>query len=57
LLVARLITLGFAGCANLSGKKLPLSYVLPRADSVITDGIAIIRGAQNEAEARQFTSS
>ncbi|HZE68132.1 MAG TPA: extracellular solute-binding protein [Pyrinomonadaceae bacterium] len=36
-------------------KKLPLSYVLPASGTlVITDGIAIIRGAQNEAEARQF---
>lgn len=33
----------------------PLSYVLPPSGTpVITDGIAIVRGAPNEAEARRF---
>ncbi|MGH9968463.1 MAG: extracellular solute-binding protein [Pyrinomonadaceae bacterium] len=36
-------------------KGFPLSYVIPASGTpVITDGIAIVRGAPNEAEARRF---
>ena len=36
-------------------KNLPVSYSLPRSGTpVVTDGIAIIRGAPNEDEARRF---
>ncbi len=36
-------------------KKLPIGYVLPTSGTpVITDGIAIVRGAQHEEEARRF---
>ena len=36
-------------------KKLPVAYVIPASGTpVITDAIAIVRGAPNEAEARQF---
>ncbi|HEU4476905.1 MAG TPA: extracellular solute-binding protein [Pyrinomonadaceae bacterium] len=36
-------------------KGLPLSYVIPSSGTpVISDGIAIVRGAPNEAEARRF---
>ncbi|MGI8733649.1 MAG: extracellular solute-binding protein [Pyrinomonadaceae bacterium] len=36
-------------------KGLPVAYVIPASGTpVITDGIAIVRGAPNEAEARRF---
>jgi iron(III) transport system substrate-binding protein len=36
-------------------KNLPVAYIVPVSGTpVITDGIAIIRGAQNEEEARRF---
>jgi iron(III) transport system substrate-binding protein len=36
-------------------KKLPIAYVLPASGTpVITDAIAIVRGAPNESEARKF---
>jgi iron(III) transport system substrate-binding protein len=36
-------------------KKLPVAYVMPASGTVvITDAIAIVRGAPNEAEARKF---
>jgi iron(III) transport system substrate-binding protein len=36
-------------------KGLPVAYSIPRSGTpVVTDGIAIIRGAPNEAEARRF---
>ena len=36
-------------------KNLPVAYVVPASGTpVITDGIAIVRGAPNEAEARRF---
>jgi iron(III) transport system substrate-binding protein len=36
-------------------KKLPLAYVIPASGTpVITDAIAIVRGAPNEVEARRF---
>ncbi len=36
-------------------KNLPVAYTVPASGTpVITDGIAIIRGAQNEEEARRF---
>jgi iron(III) transport system substrate-binding protein len=36
-------------------KNLPVAYVVPASGTpIITDGIAIVRGAPNEAEARRF---
>lgn len=36
-------------------KNLPVGYTLPKSGTpVVTDGIAIIRGAPNEADAKQF---
>lgn len=36
-------------------KKLPVAYVMPASGTpIITDAIAIVRGAPNEAEARRF---
>jgi iron(III) transport system substrate-binding protein len=36
-------------------KRLPISYVIPASGTpVITDAIAVVRGAPNETEARQF---